>query len=141
MSGGVVVISEDMPSLDLNNFALLKKILPTSQLVCGQPFKCVCYIDFQSYTSAVGATHVSAVHCLPLLIGGFNITLNSKIDLEDELRYISSTACENFEDGVSEGLETYFQDFCTDFWKERPLRRDLMLHEASQYQGIDSNTV
>ena len=25
MSGGVVVISEDMPSLDLNNFALLKK--------------------------------------------------------------------------------------------------------------------
>ena len=64
MSGGVVVISEGMPSLDLNNFALLKNT--SNEPISVWPTeKCVA-IDFQSCMSAVGATLLSAVHCLPL---------------------------------------------------------------------------
>ena len=128
MSGGVVVISEDMPSLDLNNFALLKKILPTSQLVCGQPRNVLLHRFPKLYVCS-GATPSQRSSLFAFINWQLNITLNSKIDLEDELRYISSTVCENFEDGVSEGLGDIFSRFLLfDFWKERPLREDLMLH-------------
>ena len=55
---GVVVISEDMPSLDLDKISLLKRILPTSQLVRGQPrnvllhrFQLICMQWMRSITT------------------------------------------------------------------------------------------
>ena len=134
MSGGVVVISEDMPSLDLNNFALLKKILPTSQLVCGQPRNVLLHRFPKLYVCS--GSDPSQRSSLFAFINwkSFNVTLNSKIDLEDELRYISNTAVE---DGVSEGLGDIFSSFFFfDFWEERPLREDLMLHMKPRTRAL-----
>lgn len=129
MSGGVVVISEDMPSLDLNNFTLLKKILPTSQLVCGQPRNVLLHRFPKLYVCS--GSDPSQRSSLFAFINweSFNVTLNTKVDLEDELRYISNTASDNFEDGVSKEVKDIFSNFFFfDFWKERTLRDDLMLH-------------
>ena len=140
MSGGVVVISEDMPSLDLNNFALLKKILPTSQLVCGQPRNVLLHRFPKLYVCS--GSDPSQRSSLFAFINwkSFNVTLNSKIDLEDELRYISNTAVE---DGtIRRTWRHIFQLFLFRFLGRKTTeRRFNAAHEASQYQDVDNNTV
>lgn len=135
MSGGLVVISEDMPSLNLKKFGLLKRILPTSQLVCGQPRNVLLHRFPKLYVCS--GSDPSQRSSLFAFINWehYDVAVNAKLDLENELQYISSNNANKNDDQehpVQKGDGSNIQDvfskfFFFDFWQERTLRDDLTL--------------
>ena len=134
MSSGVVVISEDMPSLDLDKISLLKRILPTSQLVSGQPRNVLLHRFPTLYVcSGCDPSQRSSLFAF-INWKNYDVTIDTKIDLEDELQYLSSNSNEknvNNKEVVHESNnkqdDVFSNFFFFDFWQERPLRDDLIL--------------
>eukprot|EP00945_MAST-04E_sp_MAST-4E-sp1_P007249 g7249.t1 len=119
MSGGVVVISEDMTDLKFENIKLLKKILPPSNLACGQARNLLFDRYPQMYVCGGGdpSTHSS-------LFAFINWEDRSVIvDAEEKLEHELSRMTNH--QGSAQQLFSQFLLF--DFWNERLLQKDFRL--------------